>query len=531
MLTKNGRVYIIHLYQSMIQTAKSMLTSTENCRTSTFTRPEGALFVPTKVRWLAGDVNVSPGQILNIMAMIPTKFMAASYEPGRNKPCICGSGLKFKKCCLGAYSSKASELFRKSYNTGDYDEALIHARNWFTWYVLSHKAHTIPLLEFDRDAGEDMLQIDIEALAELLENLHLCYFRLKRNDEFIEVIERVRNTVQDKRWGAKIAYTRGLWYLVDRNDEVAAYDALQSIDLQTCYDPDILSLYLQVCSAKLSLTESVEIIDRILSNTKKESVRLQYRVVKAIRYYLVCQQADGDRLLKEAISQFSELPEDKKSSYGKLKFAYALEIYGKATNQPEILEQGKEVTIDLIHEADEEHFTSIYMADLHRLLGDFNEGLGNHHSAIEAFSISLELNSSELTKVFFARSLCNDGQFNEAKKLLESIDDTILDKPGNFDLAISWAIAAATSLNDSDLGEAKARLKAIEAHDPVFAQIRDRWMIDLLEATPKIEPGKIRRLIRSLNKYLLLNPNFFGIGININRIIDDADSAIQNKKG
>ena len=183
----------------MIQTAKSMLTSTENCRTSTFTRPEGALFVPTKVRWLAGDVNVSPGQILNIMAMIPTKFMAASYEPGRNKPCICGSGLKFKKCCLGAYSSKASELFRKSYNTGDYDEALIHARNWFTWYVLSHKAHTIPLLEFDRDAGEDMLQIDIEALAELLENLHLCYFRLKRNDEFIEVIERVRNTVQDKR--------------------------------------------------------------------------------------------------------------------------------------------------------------------------------------------------------------------------------------------------------------------------------------------------------------------------------------------
>ncbi|MDL1981946.1 MAG: SEC-C domain-containing protein [Deltaproteobacteria bacterium] len=465
------------------------------------------------------------------MARIPAKFMAAYHEPGRNNPCICGSGMKFKKCCLGAYSSKASELFRNAYNTGDYDEALIRARNWFTWYALSHKAHTIPLLQSDRDAGENMLQIDIEALAELLENLHLCYYRLKRNDEFIEVIERVRNVVQDKRWDAKIAYTRGLWYSVDRNDDEAAYDALQSIDLRTCYDPDILSLYLQVCSAKLTLTESVEIIDRILSSTQKESVRLQYRVVKAINYYLVCQQADGDRLLEEAISKFSSLPAVKKSSYGKLKFAYALEIYGKTTNQQKILEQGREAAIDLIHEANEEHFTAIYKADLHRLLGDFDEGLGNHHNAIKAFSISLELNPSELTKVFLARSLCNDGQCNEAKKLLESIDDTILDKPGKFDLAISWAIVAATSLNVSDLGEAKARLKTIEAHDPVFIQLRDRWMIDLLEATPKSEPGKIRRLIRSLNNYLLLNPNFFGIGININRIIDDADSTIQNKKG
>jgi len=465
------------------------------------------------------------------MARIPATFMAAYHEPGRNNPCVCGSGLKFKKCCLGAYSSKASELFRNAYNTGDYDEALIHARNWFTWYALCHKAHTIPLLESDRDAGENMLQVDIEALAELLENLHLCYYRLKRNDEFIEVIERVRNAVQDKRWDAKIAYTRGLWYSVDRNDDDAAYGALQSIDLQTCYDPDILALYLQVCSAKLTLTESVEIIDRILANTQKESVLLQYRVFKAINYYLVCQQADGDKLLEEAISKFSELSADKKSSYGKLKFAHALEIYGKATIQQKVLEQGREVAIGLIREANEEHFTAIYLADLHRLLGDFDEGLGNHRNAIKAFSTSLELNPSELTKVFLARSFCNDGQCNKAKELLESIDHTILDKPGKFDLAISWSIVAATSLNENDLGEAKARLKAIEANDPVFIQIRDRWMIDLLEATPKSEPGKIRRFIRSLNKYVSLNPNLFGIGININRIIDDADSTIQNKKG
>jgi tetratricopeptide (TPR) repeat protein len=226
----------------------------------------------------------------------------------------------------------------------------------------------------------------------------------------------------------------------------------------------------------------------------------------------------------------TSLAEGRKSSYGKLKLAYALEIYGKATNQPKALEQGRAVTIDLIREANASHFTTIYMADLHRLLGDFNADLGDYNNAIKEFSLSLELNPSELTKVFLARALCNDGQCGEAKKMLQSIDDAVLNMPGKFDLAISWAIIAANSLDSADIEEAKTRLKSIETKDPVFTQLRDQWIIDLLETTPKTEPGKIRRLIRSLNEYLLLTPNIFGIGININRIIEDADSVMQNKK-
>jgi uncharacterized protein len=28
-------------------------------------------------------------------------IVAASRGPGRNEPCACGSGKKFKKCCMG----------------------------------------------------------------------------------------------------------------------------------------------------------------------------------------------------------------------------------------------------------------------------------------------------------------------------------------------------------------------------------------------------------------------------------------------
>lgn len=463
------------------------------------------------------------------MAPPHPKFTAAYHEPGRNEPCVCGSGLKFKKCCAGAYSSDASKLFRNAYNAGAYEDALVHARRYFTWYALSHKAHTVPLLQARADAGEKLLRIDIEALAELLDNLHQCYFRLGRIGEFPDVIERVRHTVRDKRWDAKIAYTHGLWHLAHRHDKKAAFAALQAIDFQTCQDPDVLSLYIDACPRRLTLTESNEILDRIISNTPKPSVQLQYRVLKATKYYLVCQRADANRMFEEAISNFDKLPEAKKSWYGKLHLAHALELYGKAANRKDLLDRGRQTVRDMIREAERQHYPPEYIGELHQLLGDLEESLGNHGDAVNAYSISLDRNPSELTKVFLVRSICNSGNYDEARKMLASIDDTSLREAGRFDLAISYALLAATTLLTSDLQEAKRRLKEIDAHDPVFVQLRDQWMIDLLEAKPKSEPGKLRTLIRSLNKYVTLNPNLFGLGVNINRIIDDADSVTRNE--
>ena len=70
---------------------------------------------------------------------------------------------------------------------------------------------------------------------------------------------------------------------------------------------------------------------------------------------------------------------------------------------------------------------------------------------------------------------------------------------------------------------------AVKTKDPIFVQLRDGWIIDLLEAKPAFEAGKIRRLIRRLNSYITLNPNVFGLGVNIDKIIDDVDSATTTK--
>ena len=120
--------------------------------------------------------------------------------------------------------------------------------------------------------------------------------------------------------------------------------------------------------------------------------------------------------------------------------------------------------------------------------------------------------------------------FNKATELLKAINDTMLDELGKFDLAISWALIAAKSRIYASIEEAKKRLKAVKAYDPVFIQLRDQLIIDLFETNPQNKSGPIRKVIRTLNKYISLNPKFFGVGINFNKMIDDTESTSKKNK-
>lgn len=450
----------------------------------------------------------------------PAKFHATYHEPDRNEPCSCGSGLKFKKCCSGTYSSSAAKLFRSAYNSGNYQEALIQARRHFTWYVLSHKAHTVQMIQANHLGAEDLLKLDIEALSDLLENLQHCYLRLGIGDDFPLVIGRVRVAIDDARWLEKVAYVHGLWQRFHHNDKSAAFEAIASIDFTSCNDPNILSLYIEVCPKRLTLIESLAVIDRLLANSTDEAVLLQYRVLKAVRFYQVCQNEEGDRCFEDAIRKFELLPHDKKSHNGKRHLAFALEMFGKISQRANLTERAKTLAEELILEARENSYSPTYIAELLRLIADCDEALGSHALAIAVYRDSLDHDDKELTKIFLARSLCHNHEELKAADLLSSIQGRYLDEPGRFDLAISWAVLAASTRRDDHLELAKNLLKGVEAHDPVFIQLRDKLMIDLLETSPTYRAGVLQRFLRGINKYIILEPNFAGIGVNLNRIIE-----------
>ena len=102
----------------------------------------------------------------------------ARYQPPLNSQCLCGSGLKFKRCCLGdndiacsLYIDKANELMKKK----DYKNALRYVRHGITNYTILHKTNTEPYIVIQNEGAVKLLELDIKALSELTENLLFCY--------------------------------------------------------------------------------------------------------------------------------------------------------------------------------------------------------------------------------------------------------------------------------------------------------------------------------------------------------------------
>lgn len=464
------------------------------------------------------------------MSIVSDKFNTKQYEPSGKKPCVCGSGLKFKRCCAGNYSGKAFRQYRIAYSSGDYKAALMYARYHFTWYVLSHRAHTIPLLEAKKQAGLDFLAIDIEALADHLENLYGCYRALGIGAQFYNVIDSARNLIDDDRWTDKVSYFGGLWHHVEKDDSLEAFRCIEHIDIANCIDVDLLTLYLDVNPNALSQNDLIQIIDRIVENTRDPAIRIQYRCLKAIQYYLYLQDSDGTREFKDAISDYCSAPEKKKSPYGKFMLAKAYESFGTATQDDSVLAKAEETTNELIANAIENELSPNYLANLYGLHGDIQHSLGIHKEAQESYFRSLEKRQDPLTEIFIARSTCLLGDLDAARNRLNGLDDTKLSDPNKFDLALSWAILALTSLSKGDIDISLLRLRAVAASDPLFIHLRDSQLIELLEIKPHPPAKSVQLFLSKLNRYITLKPNLFGIGVDLNRVIDDFSDSNKTKK-
>lgn len=254
------------------------------------------------------------------------------YEPRAKMPCLCGSGQKFKNCCSGEYDTSAKDNAHNAYNAGHYREALRKCRLHITWYILCHKAHTIPFLETKTKESKELFQIDIEALADLVNLLMSCYEQTGKHTQFPQALDALQNAVTDIRWYDRVAYFRALWQLFDDADDRLIYHELKKIsDLESTKDLDVLTLYLQVCPEK-SFPKRIEIIDRILTSNPPPGILLQYQTLKGVQYYLLKDFETANSIVTSAVVKFKSDGLDNPSIYDLGMLAQSLYILGELSN-------------------------------------------------------------------------------------------------------------------------------------------------------------------------------------------------------
>ncbi len=453
-----------------------------------------------------------------------------AFRPEADDDCICGSGIRFKDCCSSKLHEGPFAGERRLIDQEQFDEALTACRLHLSWYVLAHQAHTVPLLNAGDPQGAQLLSVDIDALDEILGLLHFLYRKTDQVDQFGPVLEELHSAIHDSRWANRIALREANWWSIDRNDNSNAAKSLRRVDVFNCSDAEVLAGYFSQHSKGMTFKERVEFIKRIIDCASDQELILQYRGVLAISYLLVSDRETASRLFRSAIESYRLSSAEDKSMFGDHLLAQSLFLLGSLEADKDLIKDAESCFQTFVNAENEIPLTDFAKSDYRMMVGRCRALMEEPETAIGAYDESLGICVLPLTQIYKSEALINIGQPDTARDLLTEVDKASAPVENLHDYAVAWTLLAATTQNQADIETAKSELKSLETLEPYFAQQRDHWLIQLLETVPNAKSGTLTNIIRSINRYIILNPNFFGLGVNLNSLLTDLEHKLDGPK-
>jgi tetratricopeptide (TPR) repeat protein len=461
------------------------------------------------------------------------------FRPSRNSYCLCGSGEKFKRCCADKLpGGRIGHKRRLAIDKGEYDKALAECRADVTQYTIWHKSHTEPLLRIVPEQGRTLLDVDIDALGDLVEVLRWCYIKCERAIEFPAVLERLRENINDVRWQRKIIYFQAVhslwpdWIKANGRRELSKLGSMRE---ET--DVQILQLYLDLFGEDLTFSQGQDVIERIVELAERDVDRLHYRGVRALQYLTIGDKLKAEEELDAAISAFrASVDVTNLTPYEKDLLAMSLETLGELRRDVRLVDESIELYQELIKLGD--YWTPAGRSHLLRFLGDAYRHKSAWGEARDAYAEAVREVGSSVASVFLAQCLLHLDGWKEAANAISKAKPQELSSGEYYDYVVAVAVIAIESEDRKRLLAAQRLLRDLKAPEPYFREQRDSLLLDVIETE---QSGKsktiVRRAMRALggiagtaSRYLKLEPNFMGLGVNVGKMLEDISSRTKHKE-
>jgi tetratricopeptide (TPR) repeat protein len=462
-----------------------------------------------------------------------------NYSPPRNGPCLCGSGLAFKRCCVDRLpgSIKLGTGTTVLLNEKKYREALISCRADLTQYTIWHRKHTEPALQAGMPRvgspnsmpAVTLLEVDVRAMADIVDTLLHCYIAADKFDEFPAVLERLRSNIKDDMWQRKIIYFHALHALHPGWKRPAGRRELKKLGgLIDTDDIDTLQVYLDLFSSGLTFSEQEKIIDRIIGLSKKLSDRLHYRGAKAVLYFTISDFKRAELELDTAIGEVNSRDGSLSlTTYEKYRYANVLEFLGSLRGDEKLSSKALSLYRELLHQKDQ--WSPIGKSNLWELVGEAHRHRSEWPEARNAYKHSLEAHPTQICTIFLADCYVQLDQASEAKAIIASVPVAELVGAEKTDYGFTTAAIAIEIGDKKILEEARVLLIELSIPEPYFRERRDALIVAIQEALlsgpSKTLSKRVKRILadktRSFLSYVILKPSVMGIGLDIGKIIED----------
>src|SRR5579859_6164803 len=444
--------------------------------------------------------------------------------------CPCGSGKIYRECCksiIAKYRDTLSKYASRCLNDKDIAQAELLYRAQLVQYLEWIHAHTLPSAEAKVPVIRQMVHIDIEALNELAYAVAQCLCALGREKEIQAFLDNVESVVPLEGYEKHAAYLRALWLHVGLNDKGGAVQELQKLgDILDYQRREAWELYLDVAGSNLTEREKITIAEHIVAEADEdEHVRVQYMVIKAIALVQIG-EADLARNGLEALLATIKY-QSRIKTYDELstewQIAKAWSIYGELYSNFSALGKAEESLLRI----PEAMLKPAGKAELHRDMGWILRNQERYCDAAGSFRRSLVYDDTQVARIHLVHSLALCSEIEEARSLLEKLATETINQNLRLEYFVAQGSLAVASGDTNLATQTVEGLRTVLLDTPFWEAQRNEFIIQMLDfvhrpdATPKSERQRtITKILLSMNEVVELKPNFFGVGMNINKLIE-----------
>lgn len=447
------------------------------------------------------------------------------YRIGRNEECLCGSGVKFKHCCID-YVGECHDIKRTvtEIEKGDFNLALKYCRADLTDYLINVKSHTEPLLVLKPSFGHKFLNVDIKAMSEILDRLMFIINTGKFDVDFIGLLDRLRNFFYNPKWHDRITYYKAAWIYFFENNEEAATEVLVNVSYKEIEDLDYLQMYFDLCSDELSFSQKQEVLDKLIGLEKKYSGKIQYTGIKGMEFLLIGDEGKAKELFDEAIELAMNNLDKFTDSYDFYQLGQVFHFAGRLLKNDKFLEKSIEY---YIKSSEIEPMTKSGFSMVYTHIGDSYFALNDLDKALDYYFKSLDFEINPITKIFIAQIYIEKDEFEKAREVLDQLCFESLTKENKTDYLFVLSKLVILKRNNEKAKFACDELKKLTFDTKYFSDLSNQLITELLEiykdfsSNEVLEQSRVKKLLSKLNEYCILQPNFNGIGFNFNSLFTD----------
>ena len=448
------------------------------------------------------------------------------YTISRNSLCPCRSGKKFKHCCANTLSTDIKDKYGELFQAKQYARALIAYRAFLTQYIIWYNEHTVPFVEDRPLEADSLLSLDIDAVIETVHGITSCFRQLGEFDEIDPFLIRASDIITEERYEFCILGERTLNFLIQGNESKTKQilSSIKNIDVSrmatTYYCRQYLDLFSEFFWYEIPLAKNLEILEKLLSKVDDSLGELNQIARKAIILFVYLDLESATSEIDKAISKLQQLKGTaNKDQQMLMTGALLYKEKGIICADKSAMLKACDMCEALLVLSDDCEYSST----INHCLGQLYENLGDNHKANHHFHIAYDLISTpkDAVTIDLAKSYALLGDTKKAQEYLQTLELNSIKDILKIDYYMVSAQIAIQDKNRDFASQILQQILELKVAIPIFRELisNNRSALAEMIADGKDSISILQRFREVVSKYLLLQPNFFGLGINLNELI------------